>query len=75
MSLLAIKILKKNRDFLLNAISYYTQNGALGRANYLQNNLSKHNEAIKELEEYEQNFKQKSLNIELNVKMFYQLED
>lgn len=59
MSLLAIKILKKNRDFLLNAISYNTQNGALGRANYLQNNLSKHNEAIKELEEYEQNFKQK----------------
>ena len=51
MSLKAIEILKKNRDFLLNAISYATQNGQeLSHINFLQNNLSEHNEAIKELE-------------------------
>ncbi len=60
MSLLAIEILKKSRDFLLKAIDYNTQNGGvLGQINFFQNNLSEHNEAIKELEEYEQNFKDK----------------
>ena len=51
MSLKALEILKKNRDFLLNAISYARQNGQeLSHINFLQNNLSEHNEAIKELE-------------------------
>lgn len=60
MSLLAIEILNKSRDFLLKAIDYNTQNGGvLGQVNFFQNNLSEHNEAIKELEEYEQNFKDK----------------
>lgn len=60
MSLLAIEILNKSRDFLLKAIDYSTQNGGvLGQINFFQNNLSEHNEAIKELEEYEQNFKDK----------------
>lgn len=60
MSLLAIEILNKSRNFLLRAIDYNTQNGGvLGQVNFFQNNLSEHNEAIKELEEYEQNFKDK----------------
>lgn len=51
MSLKALEILKKNRDFLLIAISYARQNGQeLSHINFLQNKLSEHNEAIKELE-------------------------
>jgi len=60
MSLLAIEILNKSRDFLLKAIDYNTQNeGVLGQVNFFQNNLDEYNEAIKELEQYEQKFKDK----------------
>lgn len=60
MSLLAMGILEKERDFLSNAISYNIQNGA--PTNHLQNNLNKTNEAIKELEEYEQKYNQREFD-------------